>query len=115
MAQQGQQGQQGQKAGQTSQSAQLSGQGMQLADQDILEVVLTETKHIAESLNTYILEANSEQLRRDYMTALGDIYSQQKQVFDLMQQKGFYTVKNANPQDIQQAQSKFSSQSQQSM
>jgi spore coat protein CotF len=44
---------------------------------------------------------------------LGDIYSQEKQLFDYMQQKGYYNVKNANPQDITQAQSKFSGQSQQ--
>jgi spore coat protein CotF len=104
--------QQGQSAGQTNQSVQPSGQGTQLSDRDILQVVLTETKHLSESLNTYILEANNEQLRRDYMTALGDIYSQQKQIFDLMQQKGYYNVKNASPQDLQQAQTKFSKQGQ---
>lgn len=104
--QQGQYGQQGQQN--QSQSAQFSGQGMQLSDRDIMQVVLTETKHLAESLNSYILESSTEQLRRDYMTVLGDIYSQQKQVFDMMQQQGYYEVKNAQPQDIKQAQSKFS-------
>jgi len=47
------------------------------------------------------------------MTVLGDVYSQGKQVFDYMQQKGYYNVKNATPQDVSQAQNKFSSQSQQ--
>jgi spore coat protein CotF len=47
------------------------------------------------------------------MTVLGDAYSQEQQIFDLMQQKGYYNVKNANSQDIAQAQSKFSSQNQQ--
>lgn len=114
MAQMGQQGQQGQQ-GQTNQSTQPSGQALQLNDQDIMQIVLTETKHMAESLNTYILEANTEQLRRDYMTALGDVYSQQKQMYDIMQQQGYYDVKNASPQDIQQAKSKFSGQNQQGM
>lgn len=102
MAQTGQQ--QGQQQGQ------MSGQGMQFSDRDILQVCLNESKHLAASMNTYILEANNEQLRRDYMNVLGDVYSQQKQVYDLMQQKGYYQVKNANPQDIAQAQSKFTSQ-----
>ncbi len=88
----------------------LSGQGMQFNDRDALQLALNETKHMAESLNTYILESTNDQLRRDYMTVLGDVYSQQKQLFDMMQQKGYYNVKNANPQDISQAQSKFSSQ-----
>lgn len=100
MAQQGQQGQQGQ----------MNGQGMQFTDRDILQVCLNQAKHMAGAMNTFILEANSEQLRRDYMNVLGDVYSQQKQVFDLMQQKGYYQTKNANPQDIAQAQSKFNSQ-----
>lgn len=101
------------KGGQTAQSG-LSGQGSQISDRDILQVCLNESKHFAASLNTYILEASSEQLRRDYMTVIGDVYSQQKQLFDLMQQKGYYNVKNANAQDISQAASKFSGQSQQS-
>lgn len=101
----------GQQQGQ--QQGQMSGQGMQMGDRDVLQVCLNETKHMAEAMNTYILEATNEQLRRDYMNVLGDLYNQQKQVFDLMQQKGFYQVKNANPQDVAQAQSKFSSQGQQ--
>lgn len=100
--------QQGQ--GQLGQQTQMSGQGLQFSDKDILQVCLNETKHLASSVNTYIQEASSEQLRREYMTVLGDIYSQEKQIFDYMQQKGFYNVKNANPQDIAQAQSKFSGQ-----
>lgn len=106
---QGQQNQGGQS--QSSQSGQMTinGQGMQFTDRDIMQVCLNESKHLAESLNSYILESTSDQLRRDYMTILGDVYSQQKQLFDVMQQKGYYDVKNANAQDISQAASKFSS------
>jgi len=99
-----------QKGGNQSHQMVINGQGMQYTDRDILQVCLNETKHTAESLNTYILEACSDQLLRDYMTVLGDLYSQQKQLFDVMQQKGYYDVKNANAQDISQAASKFSSQ-----
>ncbi|MEN6414122.1 MAG: spore coat protein [Veillonellales bacterium] len=97
---------------QNQQQAGNNGQGMQFTDQDMLQVALNESKHMAESVNTYILEANNDQLRRDYMTILGDVYSQQKKLFDVMQQKGFYNVKNANPQDIAQAENKFGSQAQ---
>ncbi len=91
----------------------MSGQGTQISDRDIMQVCLNESKHLANSLNTYIQEATNEQLRRDYMSVLGEIYSQEKQIFDYMQQKGYYNVKNATPQDISQAQSKFSGQAQQ--
>lgn len=97
---------------QNQQQSGNNGQGMQFTDRDMLQVALNESKHIAESINTYILEANNDQLRRDYMTVLGDVYSQQKQLFDVMQQKGFYNVKNANPQDIAQAENKFGGQAQ---
>lgn len=125
--QQGQQGQgmQGQQSQQSQQSQQRSqmqsqqmgqgmqqGQGTQFSDKDILQLALNESKHAAESLNYAILEASNEQLRRDYMTVLGDVYNQQKQVFDLMQQKGYYNVENATSQQMSQAQSKFSGQMQ---
>lgn len=79
----------------------------QLQDHDILQNVLNESKSMAYALNQYILEASSEDLRRDYMTVLGEIYAQQKQVYDLMQQKGYYNPKQAQQQDVAQAQHKF--------
>lgn len=97
---------------QSNQQQGLSGQGSQFADRDILQLVLNESKHTAESINSYILEAGDEQLRRDYMTVLGDVYSQQKQIFDVMQQKGYYDVENASAQQMAKAQSKFSGQMQ---
>ncbi|MBP2650324.1 MAG: Coat domain protein [Firmicutes bacterium] len=89
---------------------QQNGSGPTYDDRDILQVCLNEAKHMASSINMFIQEAGDEQLRRDYMTILGDLYSQQKQLFDYMQQKGYYNVKNATAQDIQQAKAKFSSQ-----
>lgn len=93
----------------------FNGQGLQFTDRDALQIALNECKHLASAVNTYILEATNDQLRRDYMTILGDIYSQQKEIFDLMQQKGYYNVKNADPEAITQAQNKFSGQGQPTM
>lgn len=98
--QQNQQGQQSQQQG-------YSGQGAQISDADLMNLALNETKNTAHALNIYITEANSNQLRQDYMTVLGDVYSEQKQLFDLMQQKGYYKVQSADQQDVAQAQSKF--------
>ena len=104
------------QTGQNQQNAmQSGGQGtQQFSERDILQVCLNETKHLASSLNIYIQEATNEQLRRDYMTALGDVYSQEQQLFNVMQQKGYYNVKNANPQEISQVKNKFSGQQAQS-
>ncbi len=103
MAQQNQQNQQNQQQSQS----QMQGQGAQIQDRDLLQVCLNETKHTATSINIFIQEATNDQLRRDYMTVLGDIYSQEKQLFDYMQQQGFYNVKNAKPEDIAQAKNTF--------
>lgn len=102
MVQAGQQNQQQQQQGQ------MNGQGNQFTDRDILQLALNESKHSAGAINIYILEAVSEQLRKDYMTVLGDVYMQQKQIFDVMQQKGFYNVEQASAQQLTKAQSKFS-------
>jgi len=99
MAQMGQQ--------QTTQSG-MSGQGVSLSERELLQIALNETKLTAASVNTFALESSSDTLRRDYLTILGDVHNGEKQIFDLMQQKGYYNVKNANPQDIAQVQSKFS-------
>lgn len=103
--------QQSRQQGQQGQTMPM-GQGTQFADKDILQLALNESKHTAEALNSFILESTNEQLRRDYMTVLGDVYNQQKQVYDLMQQKGFYNVENATAQQIAQVQNKFNGQMQ---
>lgn len=86
---------------------QLNGQGAMVTEENLLNLVLNETKLMASSLNTYILEASNEQMRWDYMTVLGDVYSQQKQIFDCMEQKGYYQIPNATPEEILQTKQKF--------
>ncbi|XEQ99043.1 hypothetical protein SPX_39350 [Sporomusa paucivorans] len=105
MAQMGQQSNQSMQAG-------MNGQGATISERELLQLALSDAKYTATAINTFALECVSETLRRDYLTILGEVHSQEKQIFDLMQQKGYYTVQNANPQDIAQAKSKFSSQAQ---
>lgn len=101
------------QAGQQNQNqmaTQQSGQGSNLTERDFLQLALNESKQLASSINTYVLEANTSQLRRDYLSVLGDVYSQQEEIFSLMQQKGYYNVENANSQQMAKAKNKFSSQ-----
>lgn len=90
----------------------MNGQVDQFSEQNVLQMALNDTKLMAASVNSYILEASDDQLRRDYMTVLGDIYSQQKQIFDIMEQKGYYQTKEATPQEISEAKQQFIMQSQ---
>ena len=41
------------------------------------------------------------------MTVLGDIYSLQKQLFDCMEQKGYYQLTDATAEDVAQTRAKF--------
>lgn len=84
----------------------------QLQDQDILQSVLNQAKLRACSINQYVLEASTEELRRDYMTVLGEVYAQQKQVYDMMQQKGYYNPGKAKQQDVAKVQNKFAQEQQ---
>ncbi len=99
--------QMGQQSGQTTQSG-MSGQGVSLSERELLQLALNETKYAATAINTFALESSSDTLRRDYLTILGDVHNEEKQIFALMQQKGYYDVKNASPQDIAQVKAKFS-------
>lgn len=85
----------------------MNGQGNSFNEQNILQTALNDTKLMAASINGYILEAADDNLRRDYMTALGDVYNQQKQIFDIMSQKGYYAVSKAQPQEIMQAKEEY--------
>lgn len=89
------------------QGQEMNGEGMKVAEEALLNLALNETKLMANSLNTYILEAVNEQMRRDYMTILGDVYSQQKQIFEYMEQKGYYQIADATPQQVQETKAKF--------
>lgn len=84
-----------------------NGQGAQVTEESLLNLALNETKLMASSINTYILEASDDALRRDYMTVLGDIYSQQKQLFDCMEQKGYYQLTDATTEEVAQTRAKF--------
>lgn len=90
-----------------SSGQQMNGQSPQLSEKNVLQMALNDSKLMASSLNSYILEAADDQLRRDYMSVLGDVYSQQKQIFDIMEQKGFYPVKQATPDEINQVKQQY--------
>ncbi|MBS4021958.1 MAG: spore coat protein [Dethiobacter sp.] len=81
-----------------------------LTDQDIAQCLLKDQKFMCDMINGSILEAQSENLRRDWTTCLQNSYRIQKQVFDAMNQKGWYQPAKANQQQLTQAQSQFNMQ-----
>lgn len=80
-----------------------------LTDKEIMASVLNEHKLAASSLTNLILESACPGLRNDAQSILNQTFNGQKQVFDIMSQKGWYTVQNANQQEISAAQQKVKS------
>jgi len=82
---------------------------MNITDREIANVLLNEHKLCASSLTNLILESSNQNLRNDAINLLNRTFQHQKQIFDIMAQKGWYQVQNANPQEISKAQQDVSS------
>ena len=72
----------------------------QLSDKEIIYTLLNEHKLCASSLTNLILESSNQALRNDASGILSRTFQHQKTIFDIMAQKGWYTVQQASQQDI---------------
>jgi len=75
-----------------------------ITDQEVMSVLLNEHKLAASSLTNLVLESTNQFLRNDATNILTSTFNHQKQIFDLMAQKGWYQVQNASQQEISKAQ-----------
>lgn len=75
-----------------------------MTDKDLINVILGEHKLGASALTNMILESNNQFLRNDATNILSKTFQHQKQIFDLMTQKGWYQVESASQQDVTKAQ-----------
>ena len=78
------------------------------SDKEIMNAILNEHKLSASSLTNLVLEGADQNLRDDASTVLNCVFAQQKKVFDLMNTKGWYTVKQASQQDAAMTQQQLS-------
>ncbi|MCW3489595.1 spore coat protein [Dethiobacter alkaliphilus] len=79
-----------------------------LTDQDIAQCLLKDEKFSCNFINSCIQEAADNNLRRDWQNCLQNSQQMQKQVFDAMNQKGWYSPAKADMQQMSQAQNQFS-------
>lgn len=77
-------------------------------DKEITTVLLDEHKLCASSLTNLILESSNQNLRNDAAGLLNRTFQHQKNIFDLMTQKGWYTTQTASQQDISNAKQEVS-------
>lgn len=75
-----------------------------ISDQEVMSILLSEHKLAASSLTNLVLESTNQFLRNDATTILTSTFNHQKQIFDMMNQKGWYKTSVASQQDISKAQ-----------
>ncbi len=75
----------------------------------ITDLILTEKK-MSNNYSTYASECTNTRLRDAFVDILTQSHRTQTKLFESGQQKGWYSVTQAQPQQIQQAEQKFSNQ-----
>ena len=83
-----------------------------LQDKEIVNVLLNEHKLQASSITNLVLESGDQSLRNDATTILQNTFKHQKQIFDLMSQKGWYQTQPAAANEIDRARTEVSGQGQ---
>lgn len=81
---------------------------MNIGDKEIMQTLLNEHKLCASSLTNLVLESSNQTLRNDTAGILNRTFQHQKNIYDLMTQKGWYTVQEANQQDVNTARQEVS-------
>lgn len=79
-----------------------------LSDKEITQTLLNEHKLCASSLTNLVLESSNQSLRNDAAGILSRTFQHQKNIFDLMTQKGWYTTQQASQQEIASAKQEVS-------
>ena len=78
------------------------------SDKEITQTLLNEHKLCASSLTNLVLESSNQNLRNDVADLLNRTFQHQKNIYDLMTQKGWYTTQAASQQDINTARQEVS-------
>ena len=80
---------------------------MPMQEKEALADVLSGQKMITSLYNTFAGECVSTQLRDEMLTILKEEHTIQSDIFNVMQSKGFYQVKQADTQQITTAKQKL--------
>lgn len=90
---------------QTTGTTQL--QSPQMSDRDFINDILATEKYLTNSYNTAVNEASIEELYQLQMKHLNDSHQAARDLYNLMQQKGWYNVEPAENQKINQKAAQF--------
>ena len=87
--------------------------GVSLNDKERMEDLLSQEKHLITTYSTFIPEAACPNLRNVLTTNFTDCVQNQYQVYDKMNQLGWYPPKPAQQTDVDAARQKFQQMKQQ--
>lgn len=76
-------------------------------DRNLMENILLTTKGVGDLYLHGTIESSTERVRSAFDSSLTRCLQMQKQIYDKMSQKGWYSCKNVEQQKITQAQQKF--------
>lgn len=77
-------------------------------DRDRLNDMLLTEKYLTDGLNVFVREASHQALHRDVMQILNETHQAARDLFNLMYDKGWYTLQAEEPTHVAQQQQKFS-------
>lgn len=80
----------------------------QMNDRDFTNDMLTTEKYMTNAYSIALNEVSHESLYRDLKTVFNETQDAQRHLFNLMFQKGWYQLKAADSQHLQQDYQKFS-------
>ena len=83
--------------------------GSTISEKDLMNDVLSSQKFITDTYNTFTNESATPSVRDEFMRILTDEHQIQADVFQTMQQRGWYDIPQAQQQKIQQARQKYES------
>lgn len=81
----------------------------QMTDKEFLFDSLDSQKLITSNYNNFANEIACSDLRRQFMDILNDEHQLQYEVFNELQSRGWYQLKDAQQQDVSQIKQKYSS------
>ncbi|EGW38245.1 spore coat protein [Desulfosporosinus sp. OT] len=78
-----------------------------MTEQEILTDLLTSEKHLTSTVNTFITESTCANLRQNLKTILTEEHSIHENLYNIMNQKGWYPTSDAEAQEVQKVKGRF--------
>lgn len=77
------------------------------SEKELLNDLLMSEKQVTSSYNTGIIEATCSNLRTELNTCLTNVQNCHFEILGAMDQRGWHEIKEANPDDLENAKRKF--------